>query len=285
MKQEKSDISLLLIILVLFSASIGLLHGFKISLVSASSGETKRPILSQQDMLDLIFPHLFSDNMKIAAEGIQQFDRDSQAKVVQHILHGEGLGLTDVQKIKLVGALAAQQEDSARKAEMFGLLSINFPNVPIFAFIIAEHPELIILMRKWAKKEHKKEVFNKWKNLSIIHALKMNEVPLLTDLYTNGIRLTPKEASAVLDRVVVEKKNIEFVPLLIHKFGASIRHSSDGKRTALIKAVETNNPDMVRVLIDEGANPRLKFDPIVGSALQVAAQNGLEEIEGILSGY
>ncbi len=282
MKQEKSDISLLLIILVLFSASIGLLHGFKISLVSASS-EMKRPTLSQQDMLDLIFPHLFSDNMKKAAEGIKQFDRDSQTKVLQRILHGEGVGLTDVQKIKLVGALAAQEEDSARKAEIFGLLSTNFPNVPIFAFIIAEHPELIISIRKWAKKEHKKEIFNKWKNLSIIHTLMLNEVPLLTDLYTNGIRLTPKEASAILDRVVVEKKDVGFVPLLIHKFGAHIHHSSDGKRTALIKAVETKNPDMVRVLIQEGANPRLKLDPVVGSALQVAAQNGLVEIEGILS--
>ncbi len=285
MKQEKSDISLLLTILVLFSASIGLLHGFKISLVSASSGETKRPTLSQQDMLDLIFPHLFSDNMKKAAEGVQQFDRDAQAKVVQHILHGEGAGLTEVQKIKLVGALAAQEEDRARKAEKFSLLSTNFPNVPIFAFIIAEHPELILSMRKWAKKERKKEIFNKWKNLSIIHALMMNDVPLLTDLYTNGIRLTPKEASAVLDRVVTEERDIGFVPLLIRKFGAQIHHSSDGKRTALIKAVETKNSDMVRVLVDEGANPRLKLDPIVGSALQVAAQNGLVEIEGILTGY
>ncbi len=284
MKQEKSDISLLLIILVLFSASIGLLHGFKISLVSASSGEMKRP-LSLQDMLDLIFPHLFSDNMKKAAEGILQFDHDSQEKVLQHILHDKGRGLTDVQKIKLVGAFAAQQEDSARKAEMFGLLSSNFPNDPIFAFIVAEHPELIISMRKWAKKEHKKEIFNKWKHRSIIHALMQNEVPLLTDLYTNGIRLTPKEASAILDRVVVEKRDIGFVPLLIRKFGANIHYSSDGKRTALIKAVETKNPDMVRVLIDEGADPDLKLDPIVGSALQVAAQNGLVEIEGILTDY
>ncbi len=284
MKRERSDISLLLIILVLFSASIGLLHGFKISLLSASSDQAERISLSEQDAFDMVSSFLSSDDMVGMAKTLQQFDPKTQSGFLQKILKGDGIVFTDTQKVRLLGSLAAFQDDVIKKAELFSRLSKQFPQMPLFVLLIAEQPKLIASIKKWAKKENKKEIYNEWKKLSVIEAIKMNNVALLTDLYTNGVRMAPTEASVFLDRVVMQKKDVGFVPLLIGKFGANVHYSGDGKRTALMKAVETNNPDMVRVLIDEGANPHLILDPIVGSAVQLAAEKKLKDIEKIISG-
>lgn len=284
MRKEQSDISLLLMILVLFSASIGLLHGFKISLLSASS-ETDRVSLSQQDIFDLIFPQIISDNIDKAAVTLQQFDPDVQLKVIQKIMRGDGIALSDIQKIKLLGAVAAQADDAARKAELFALLQQYFPKMPVLALMVVRYPQAVSSLIEWAKNEDMKKIFNAWKYASIAHALANDTVSLLTDLYTNGLRLTPQEASIVLDRVVKERRNVGFVPLLVRQFGAQTAHSDDGKRTPLIKAVEMKNPDMVRALIAVGADPHYMVDASFGSAIAIAEKNGLHEIEKILREY
>jgi ankyrin repeat protein len=119
----------------------------------------------------------------------------------------------------------------------------------------------------------------------VFHTLHHNDVSLLEQLYTNGLRLTDREASLVLDRVVSSRKNIGFVPLLVSKFGADVSFSKDGKRTLLIKAVESKSKDMVQVLVDEGANPYVSLDETVGSAMDLAEKYKLHAIEDILEKY
>ncbi len=278
MRQEKSDISLLLIILVLFSASIGLLHGFKFTMLSASSDETHIS-LSRQDILDILFMQLRSDNMEKAAEALQQFDQSAQSQVLQSILSDPAL--SDEQKIVFLAASAATIDDASRKAELFDALYTQFASMPVFALIVDRYPQLIKLIQRWSAKDQK-DAFDTWKNGSIAYVLQHDNVPLLTKLYANGIRLTPTEASVVLDRVVTERRDAGFVPLLVRTFGADVSYSPDGKRTLLIQAVDTNNPEMVRALRDEGASPRLVLDQAVGSAISVAHDNGFHEIEIIL---
>ncbi|MFC1870725.1 hypothetical protein ACFLXW_00485 [Candidatus Dependentiae bacterium] len=284
MRREQSDISLLLMVLVLFSASIGLLHGFKISLISAS--DTQSVSLSEQDMFDMIFPQLISDNIDKAAVTLQQFDFPAQLKVLQQVIKGDGIALSDIQKIMLIGALASYAQDITQKAALFTLLRSTFSDKPVLALIAVQYPDIVGSLIEWAKKDRKKEKeFKKWRYASIAYTLAQNNVALLTDLYTQGLRLEPREAAIVLDKVVAGKRNVGFVPLLVRQFGAQVDGSDDGMRTVLIKAVEENNKDMVRALLAVGANPKYVQHESVGSALSIAIKNGLHEIESILRDY
>ncbi|EKD48823.1 MAG: hypothetical protein ACD_64C00114G0002 [uncultured bacterium] len=284
MRRERSDISLLLTILVLFSASIGLLHGFKIVSISATA-ETDTMSLSQQDIFDLIFPQLISDNMDKAAAALSKFDFPSQLKVVQQIMRGNRVSLSNVQKITLLAAIAAQTTDPSRKAELFTLFRKLFPSMPVFALIVDQYPAVVTSLIEWAKNENMKKILQAWKYTSVANALAHNNVSLLTNLYTHGLRLTPLEASNILDRVVKARRDVAFVPLLVRQFGAEVTYSDDGKRTPLIKAVEMNNPDMVRALIAVKADPQYAVDASFGSAITIAEQTGLSVIEKILRDY
>ncbi len=281
MRREQSDISLLLMVLVLFSASIGLSHGFKISLISAS--DTKSVSLSEQDMFDVLFPQLISDNMDKAAIALQQFDSAAQLKVLQQVIKGDRIALTDLQKIMFIGALASYAQDASQRAALFALLKKSFPDQPVLALIATQYPHIVGSLIEWAKNDRANEkLLRKWRYASTAYAVAQDNVQLLTDLYTQGLRLEPREATIVLDKIVAGKRNVKFVPLLVRQFGAEIHRSDDGKRTALIRAVEAGNKDMVRALLAVGANPKHVQHESVGSALSIATQQGLHEIERIL---
>lgn len=284
MRRKRSDISLLLMILVLFSASIGLLHGFKISLLSAS--DTQPMSLSEQDMFDMIFPQLISGNVDKAALTLNQFAPPAQLKVIQKIIKGDGIALNDEQKILFLGALASNARDVSYRSSLFGLLQSHFQDKPVLAFLIPQYPKIVGLLIEWVRNDRGKEKeFKKWKYASIAYAVAQDDVSLLTDLYTQGLRLEPGEAGIVLDKVVLGKRNVEFVPLLVRKFGADVQFSDDRKYTPLMKAVKTQNNDMVRALLAVGADPKHVQDPSIGSAVSIATTNGFHEMERILREY
>lgn len=119
---------------------------------------------------------------------------------------------------------------------------------------------------------------------SIDRAIDRNNTAFFESLPLYKINLTTQQASDLLQRVVHESKNVQFVPILVQKFGADVNYSFDKKRTVLIEAVEENNGEMVRALLEAGADPSLVLDTKVGSAQQIAFERGYVAIEPLLRG-
>ncbi len=134
----------------------------------------------------------------------------------------------------------------------------------------------------WAHAENKPHILNNWKNKSIAYAIELNDEPLLSQLYTNGIRPLQEEVSHLLYKLVGENKDVAFVPFLVQRLEADPNYSPDKKMTVLMQAVKNGNKQMVKALLEQDADPNLILDSQIGSAIQIAFENGFVEIERLL---
>ncbi len=285
MNRKESDISLLLTILVLFSASIGLLHGFKFSLAVAETMPAVRIELGSQDVFDEIALLLQSGNIDKVAQTLQQYDLNTRQRALDDLLIGRKELLTEAQKIKLLVGCARYSQDDQDRDHCFELLEKHFLDKPVLVYFIDEYLKTLPLLKRWIKQKRKKELFVRWQRKSLAYIIEQNDPSLLEQLYIHGIRFTKKEASLLLDSVASLKKDPAFVPLLIETFHADPNFSSDDKHTVLMKAVLANAPDLVRALADRGADPRKMLDSEVGSANQIAQEKNLSDIINILMDY
>ena len=283
MKKKYSDIVLLVVVFALFGASIGILHGRKkIGDSVARSGDSDRVILSLQDSIDYLQPFLIAGNMDNVASTLHQFSEPVLFEALEAIIGNRTIFLTDEQKVKLLVSAILYDPSPAKRKTMLSLLIDRFKGLPVFAYAAYRYKDVFPLIKAAARKMGVRSVVADWKQRSIDQAIKNDDVDLLTELYTNDIRPTSKEASRLLHDVVVGNKNVAFVPLLVRQLGAQANYSSDGKRTLLIEAVQKGNSGMVQALLDVGSDAKRILNPAIGSARQVAYERGYALIEQIL---
>ncbi len=275
MKRNESDISLLLTVLILLSASIGLLHGLKFTSVGAEDKSGSELSLSPQDGMDIVQPLLDSQNYIGVARAFGQFDINTQKSLLDRLLFGDTGSYTKEQKVKIVAAILRETKNDRMKEYSIDLLAQYFPQDPIFLYAFPEFGIFIPTIKEAMDKRGKNSLYNSWKNQSLTELIRFNRPDLLEFMYINGVRLTSKEASNMLDVIVSLEKEPAFVPLLIKQFGANPNFSSDRKRTVLMKAAQSRNKGLYKALIDLGANEGLILDSSIGSAEQIAAQKNL----------
>ena len=93
-----------------------------------------------------------------------------------------------------------------------------------------------------------------------------------------GIR--DNKGATALHHAVLCAEALEIIPLLLEK-GADINAADDMGYTALISAVVNDKPDLVRFMLERGANPVLRTRE-GQSALDWAQDLGIVDIVGLL---
>jgi hypothetical protein len=280
MARRSSDISLLLLILILFSASIGFLHGSKMGPQEADIPE-RSEVLSVEDALDTMQTVLLSGNMDQAAQLLIRPTTPQEALDV--VLQGKAvIPLSDMQQILLLIAAIAYQTEEEQDMRYFDKLAKLFPDEPIFIYAYDRYAPFLQEITQWAEKNKKMSLLQNWKMSSFLAAIEANNEPLLRWLYAHNVRPSAKEATTLLDQVVAGNKDVSFVPLLVRQLKANPDYSADGKMSVLMKAAANGNYRMVRALVEVGADSDLILDNQTGSAIQVAYENGYPLIERFL---
>ncbi len=274
---KRADIGLLVMISILFGASVGILHGRKKNKIEVTAdGEVT---LSTQDALDLMQPLLMAGSLDIAAQSMQQFSEPVVIDALMALINNQGVSLTDQEKVALIIGLA--HYNPKIQSSLFTLLKKQFPYQPIF-LIGAQHqygdaiPPLLV----WAKDYSR--ILAGWIYSSLHGAVEINNPDLIDQLYAQGLRLDSSLASKLLYAVVHGNKDVAFVPFFVRRFGANVDYSPDGKHSLLMDAVGNRNESMARALLEEGANPSLILDDEVGSAAQIAYDRGYAAIEQLI---
>jgi ankyrin repeat protein len=93
-----------------------------------------------------------------------------------------------------------------------------------------------------------------------------------------GVR--DNRGATALHHAVTCHEAMEIIPLLLEK-GADIDSADDAGFTALISAVVNDKPDLVRLLLDRGADPRIRTHEDQ-SALDWAQELGIVDIVDLL---
>lgn len=278
--KKQTDIALLLMILLMLSASIGILHGRKKTIDTAVTANEARAILEYQDALDYIQPYLISGNVDLVAATLPQIDSSLFERIIDAILNDETVHLTDEQKIQMLAAIFLHDSDIEKQKIIFDRMVKKFPQYPLFIPLITRYKKAIPLIKQLAHQMNKAQ-FATWSDRSLDEAIDKNDAQMLAGLVEAGIPIDAKKASSLLFRVASENKKPAFVPILV-QMKADIHYTPDGKYTVLMKAVERNNAGVVKALIEQGALPDQILDPKIGSARQIAFERGYAGIELIL---
>jgi hypothetical protein len=280
--KRQTDITLLLIVLILLSASIGVLHGRRNTVEPTVTAHETQQIIDYQDAIDYVQPYLISGNVDLVATAIAQIYGPLFEKVLQAIVDDETIRLSDEQKVQLLAAILLQNTSTANQQMVLENMVRYFPQYALFTPLAPRYSSAISLITTLAHNAHRVEQLNQWADRSIDMAIEQDDIDLLKGLAAAGIEITPAKASALLYRVASENKKAAFVPLLVEQFKADSNYTPDNRHTPLIKAVQQNNRNMAKALLKQGAQAEQVLDPAVGSARQIAFEQGHIPIELIL---
>ncbi len=280
--KKQHNTTFLLVILLLLSASIGILHGRKKGVDPAFVADDARVILDQQDAIDYVQPYLMSGNIDAAAAAAVEFADPLLVKTIDTILHNKTIVLSDEQKVQLLVAILAHEKDTKKQKIIIDRLRRYFSEYPLFVAMVPHYTKIIPRIIASLNNKQGKEQLASWVKQSLQAILKRDDVDLLTALYDAGMPFDAIQASPLLYQLVSENKKSAFIPFFIQQLKADINYSPDGSRTPLIKAVEQNNLPMVKALLAQGADPDQILDSKMGSARQVAFERSYTPIELIL---
>lgn len=279
--KKQPNVIFLVVILLLFSASIGILHGRKKGVDPAVIADDMRVILEQQDAIDYLQPYLMSGNIDAVAKAIGEFADPLLVTVVDTILQNKTITLSDRQKVQLLAAILIFDTNKQKQKMIMEHLVHYFSSYPLFTVLVPHYTKAVPRIVSWFQTHNKQQLIS-WIKKSIQAAIDQDDVEMLSTLYDVGMPFDMVKSSSLLYRVVRENKKPAFVPFLIHQLKADIKYSPDSRYTPLIKAVEQNNIAMVKALLEQGADPDHIVDAKIGNARQVAFERGYAPIELIL---
>ncbi len=297
MINERPNVHLLLTILVIFSASVGILHGRKKIRTLATQIDMDTVIgegittLSLDEAYDYLHSLVQSRNIRLLGQVIGQFSASAAKNLAEKILNDQSIPLTQEEKIRLLFATTLQmQKKKGAQYLIFDLLLTHKELQQVHpALLVAAdsaYTKAIPPFIKWIKNRLGNKAYqndhaylNAMVNRALSQAVYTNDVNALDVMLSKTVRIKPQKASQLLWRAVCENKDTAFVPFLVRRAEADVNFSGDNKQTLLIKAVRNNNVDMVRALLEEGAKVNMILDPEVGSALQIAIGKKLVSIE------
>jgi ankyrin repeat protein len=285
MEKGRSDITLLLTVLVLFSASIGFLHGTK-----AIRKDTVRTYTHPLDevrrsqALNYLRPLLIARAPSVIAQTLQGVSLARTEELVRAIIKDTASPLNRDEKVLLVLALAsALPHDRYAQYRLFNLLRINKIKKGTPPLIIAAHGQYAAIIPVLAGWIRDKNIVDFSPEQALTYAVNENDIEALVTLVKYGVSLHATLATQLLTLVVQQNKDVRFVAFLIdHK--ADVNYV-ENKRTLLMYAVQQNNKKMVQTLLNSGAQVDIVLAPQVGSALQIAIEKGYGDIDVLLREY
>jgi len=284
-KKKSYDIALLLVVLVLFSASLGVLHGRKNSSPGGLSvaDDVARIILSKEDALDYLDRLIIGGNVDTIARVLHQFDDVMLFETLDALLSDQARSLTPEQKIQLI--LACIVHDPTREKQNIFIVKLVdlFPEYPVLYYALDFYNAAIPPIIEWAQRTYRPQTLRRWARYSIDKLIDEGKIEGLKSLMAYGIRPTKKRASELLRRVVLSSLSPEFVDVLVNELGANPNFRVDKQHTILMAAVDNNDLPMVQALLKVGADPELILDPAVGSAKQLSFQKGYNDIDLLFS--
>ncbi len=264
----------LVIIVILFGISVGVLQGLKKHRIASPSQSSEA--LTIDDTINYITPLIVSRSFDKAAQAILQFN-EPMTTIKQIITNPTG-SLSDEERVALLLNVVVYTQDEGLHDEIFSLIKKYYATHPIFLIAVDDHQEKVVpTIIKWGQ-ENDGTLLDDWIEASFERAVANNNVDALQAFSPFTIRPDKETVNKYLHRVVREKKDVRLVPILVKQFGANADYSDDNKTTLLILAIKAGDVAMVEALLDAGAGPVLMLNGEVGDPAQVAFEKGISSI-------
>ena len=298
MESEKVGMYRLLIIMGIFSASIFFLNNNKkkittqthIDLLHCKSSSVAT--LSLEHAYEQMNSLFVSRDTDLIVKVIGQSNDQCFYELIEKIIQETPSFLSYEEKMNILFGLVAHSTVKKNQYDLLDLL-LKYPILhsetpALLALARSKYYDVIAIFINWGKDRQKNgaraDLLATYVEQAFDVAIAENDCAAVKVMLTKKIRLAPDRASELLWEIVENNKNSSIIPLLVHHAHADVNYADNGK-TLLIGAVEKNNIDMIRVLLDEGAVVDRIVDTEMGSALHIAMKNNYVSAEQLLREY
>lgn len=299
MESRQTGIFRLFIIVIFFCVSIFFLNNNKKSFVTATHIDiySIKTDLTKNFSLDRVYQEMNSlflaHDLDLIVKTISQFKYNFAYDVVEKMIRDEALCLSSDEKVKIIyGMVTHSYQKKNIQYEWLDLL-LKYPELhnqsPVLLSLArSKYADVIALFIAWGKDRQKAEgrmgLLAGYAEQAFKAAVEDDDYAAVETLFSKKVRIVQAKASELLWYIVENDKDSKLISLLVSHAQADV-NSADNGRTLLIAAVEKNNIDIVRVLLDKGAVVDRIVDNENSTALTIAMKHNYHSLEQLLREY
>ena len=299
MESRQAGVFRLLIIMIFFGISIFFLNNNKKNTVTAThidicNVKTDIPSSFSVDQIYREMNVLFlSHDIDLIVKTLSQFKDNLARQLVEKMIQDKKINLSWEEKAVIIyGMLAHSCPKKNIQYEWLDLL-LDYPvlnkSTPVLLSLArSKYADQITVFIAWGKDRqkthHKIGLLANYAEQAFKRAVEDNDYAMVETLFSKKVRIAQATASQLLWDIVETGKDSKHIALLVDHAQADVNFSKEGK-TLLIAAVEKNNIDIVRTLLDEGAVVDRIIDNEKNTALTFAMKNKYHSVELLLREY
>lgn len=298
MDSRQAGIFRLLIIAIFFCMSIFFLNNNKKNTLATyiDIGSTKTDFvtnLSAQQAYHAMNSLFSLRDIDLIVKAMGQFKCSFAHEIMQKIIEDEVMPLSVAEKACLIyGMVVHSCQRKHMQYEWLDLFleypELNAQSSPLLILARSKYADTIALFIAWGKDRQK--LHNKvgllagYAEQAFEQAVRDNDYAAVETLFSKKVRIAQNKASELLWYIIQADKRSELVSLLVNHAQADVNYAVNGK-ALLIAAVEKNNIDIVRILLDKGAVVDRCIDGEKSTALTIATKNKHHSVEQLLREY
>lgn len=299
MESRQEGIFRLFIIAIFFCISIFFLNNNKKNFTTATHIDVcnVKADLAGHFSVDQAYDQMNSlflaHDIDLIVKTMSQFNYNFARDLVEKVIQDKSIGLSVDEKVEIIyGMIGNSCQRKNVQYEWLDLL-INYPllhkQTPVLLSLArGEYADTIALFIAWGKDRQKAlgkvGLLAGYAQQAFKRAVDDNDYAAVETLFSKKVRITQEVACQLLWRIVETDKDSALISLLINHAQADVNYTENGK-TLLIAAVEKNNIDIVRTLLDEGAVVDRIIDNEKNTALTIAMRNKYYTVEQLLREY
>ena len=297
MESRQTGIFRLCIIMGFFCVSIFFLNNNKKKFITATHIDVSTFKIDPMETLSIdqayqAMNSLFSaHDTDLIVKVLSQFKYRFAYDLIHKIIIDKTVCLSAEEKVKIIYGMVAHC--STKKNVQYELLDfiIKYPELhahspALLMLIKSKHIDLIPLFIAWGKDRHKNHgcanLLTSYVEHAFTVAISQNDYQAVETLLSKKVRISQAKASSLLWFIIEHDKNSALISLLVRHAQANVNYAMNGKNL-LINAVEKNNIEITKALLDAGAV--VDRPSIIGTALHVAIQQKNYKLEQLLREY
>lgn len=297
MESRQAGILRLCVIMIFFSVSIFFLNNNKKKFITATHLDVLNfkvdPMvtLSVDQVYEAMNSLFIAHDIDLIIKVMSQFKYRFLYDLIEKMIIDEAICLSHAEKMNVIYGMVAYS--SAQKNIQYDLLDLLLKYPVLYAQTPAlltlarsKHADIVPLFITWGKERQKNGVYA---NLLSHHAEQAFMAAVINDdcqavelLLSKKIRISPEKSSALLWYIVEHSKNCNLASFLVRHTQADVNYTQQGK-TLLIAAVEKNNIEIMRILLEAGAVVDRISDG--ATALTIAMKQKNYHVEQLLREY
>lgn len=234
-----------------------------------------------------------ANDIDLIVKTLSQFKYNFAREIVKRIIQDKTIKLSYDEKVTIIyGMIARSCPKKNAQYTWFDLL-LEYPllhtQTPVLLSLArSKYADNIGLFIAWGKDRQKTPgkmgLLANYAEQAFKKAVEDDDCIAVETLFSKKVRIAQHKASDLLWHIVETGKNSTLISLLINHAQANVNYTENGK-TLLVVAVEKNNVDIVRVLLDQGAIVDRVIDGEKNTALTIAMKNKYRSVAQLLREY